>query len=368
MTDFTRALLIACNNSDIAEALKILSSPGCPRLAEIVAEDGVRPLHTAVLHNDISFTKTLLEYAPEVEYFGKLGDSILTYACRIGNVDMVDLLISHMLWQAQSTLTTETRRVQPSKAKSSESDGSAEDRVQTVPWDVTEATRLEFAYALGAALTHGHLPLCDHLLERYNVDLARCYTPAHFSLLLNVCASNIKDEEEWTHCPSWSSPSIPSEDATAATSGEDQSHSTVSPASDVSKTAVYAHRLANMCSAVEWLLAHHMDVNLPCDYKDTPLSMACAFDYTELVSLLLARRAAPNFAGEPYFHPLMSAIRHRNAHIVRMLLDARCDPNIEVHDWPDTRYTALDCARREQCEDIISLLTEHCAEGNKLPE
>ena len=81
---------------------------------------------------------------------------------------------------------------------------------------------------------------------------------------------------------------------------------------------------------------------------------------------------APPISGELYFHlspvPDMPAIRQRNAQIVRMLLDARCNPNVEVHDWPDNHHTALDSARRERYEDIFLLLTWYCAEGNKPPQ
>lgn len=102
-----------------------------------------------------------------------------------------------------------------------------------------------------------------------------------------------------------------------------------------------------------------LDVGVPIEEKHhnlySPLSTAIRDNHKEILALLITRSANPNAPGESL--PLIMAVRKPEPDMLRMLLDAKADPNIKHNG-----HTALMQACEENKMDNVKLLLEKGAD------
>ena len=84
--------------------------------------------------------------------------------------------------------------------------------------------------------------------------------------------------------------------------------------------------------AVQSLLMAGANANYVSYFEETPLICACKINNIKekIVSLLLEYGADPNHKEYNGFTPLLLAVTRSNTNIVKMLLDAGANPNIEL--------------------------------------
>ena len=79
------------------------------------------------------------------------------------------------------------------------------------------------------------------------------------------------------------------------------------------------------------LLQHNADPNLPSDDKRTPLMIASASNHPAVVELLLAQKNLDKEAkDEARDNALRYATDHNNVEIMKLLLEAGLNPNIQA--------------------------------------
>ncbi|KAJ5197928.1 uncharacterized protein N7498_007045 [Penicillium cinerascens] len=120
-------------------------------------------------------------------------------------------------------------------------------------------------------------------------------------------------------------------------------------------SALYWAVSENHLDTARFLLSHGADVNRGVD-GSTPLHSAItgaiADNQMEMVHLVLEHGADVNAAGENLNLPLMRAAISSNAALLRLLLDKGAD----VYARDEEGLTALDWARRSDCEETAAIL------------
>lgn len=147
-------------------------------------------------------------------------------------------------------------------------------------------------------------------------------------------------------------------------------------AASVGDTAlIVAARLGHE-AAVDYLLNHGADPALPNPHGDTPLSVAAEQGHARIVSLILAKGVDPDEGREsvPSFRsaavvghrseerntPLIKAAQGGHKDAVRVLLEAKSDPNIRGFAGKTALYWAVE----RGYGDVVGLLLERHADPN----
>lgn len=113
------------------------------------------------------------------------------------------------------------------------------------------------------------------------------------------------------------------------------------------------------------LLEYGADINVKNDVNDTALSLVCdefvgedmeeeGGRATNIVRMLLERGVSDVDAGRQSWTPLMTATIRGYSEVVKMLLEAGADPNLENYDG----LTALDLAYETSSPEIVKILEE----------
>jgi ankyrin repeat protein len=153
-------------------------------------------------------------------------------------------------------------------------------------------------------------------------------------------------------------------------------------------TALYVAVVNQRYDAVQFLIDHGADVNIPNDEGATPLMQAAFFihdikmlkllidhgarvnevgnkkvsalqiatrgGYEEIIAFLLAKQANPNLADKNGFTALMEAVNNKNTAICALLLKAGADCTLKNNKG----YTALEMANYYGFQEISNLLKQ----------
>lgn len=138
---------------------------------------------------------------------------------------------------------------------------------------------------------------------------------------------------------------------------------------------ILAARLGHQ-AAVEYLLNHGADPRLANPHGDTALSVAAEQGHAKIIGLILAkgvdpdegRRSMPTFVisalggrkAEERNTPLIKAAQGGHADAVRVLLDAKADPNIRGFAGKTALYWAVE----RGYADVVGQLLDHGADPN----
>ena len=122
-------------------------------------------------------------------------------------------------------------------------------------------------------------------------------------------------------------------------------------------TPLYIASQLGHTEAVRVLLQHNADPNLPSDDKRTPLMIASSSNHPAVVELLLAHdKEAKDEARD---NALRYATDRNNVEIMKLLLEAGLDPNIQAGE---NGWTCLLVACCDNYPEIVSLLLKHGAD------
>eukprot|EP00826_Nyctotherus_ovalis_P056477 TRINITY_DN7632_c0_g1_i3.p1 TRINITY_DN7632_c0_g1~~TRINITY_DN7632_c0_g1_i3.p1 ORF type:complete len:217 (-),score=51.48 TRINITY_DN7632_c0_g1_i3:146-796(-) len=114
---------------------------------------------------------------------------------------------------------------------------------------------------------------------------------------------------------------------------------------------VYSARCGDM-EGIELCLSEKIDVNTQDQYKNSPLHMACANGFEEIVRILLKAGAKIDILNESKNTPLHWAAYNGHTGIVKLLLENGANPNFKN----EFDRTPLDEAIMNEREDIVDML------------
>ena len=117
--------------------------------------------------------------------------------------------------------------------------------------------------------------------------------------------------------------------------------------------------LFNNAQALERLLQHRAEVNVPC-LLATPLHMASTFGLVDMLQVLLRYEADKDKPGPNCFTPLHMATLYGHTEVVRILLSHNCNTELVTMEKSNHgRLTALHLASFARCPEIVKLLLQH---------
>lgn len=138
----------------------------------------------------------------------------------------------------------------------------------------------------------------------------------------------------------------------------EQKKMNINARNDRGKTAVCIAASRGKNEALQELLRHNPDVNLPDNDCWTPLKKAADYGHLESAKLLLAAGANPNLADKEGYTPLMHASRAKMSFaMMQLLLTAGADTNHSACDGTTALYHAVADSRLV----LVQLLVERGA-------
>ena len=134
---------------------------------------------------------------------------------------------------------------------------------------------------------------------------------------------------------------------------------TLDPKKPTKAPLLYIASQLGHTEAVKVLLEHNADPNLPSNDKRTPLMIASSSNHPAVVELLLAHKNLDKEArDDKNDNALRYATDHNNIEVLKLLLEAGLDPNIQAGE---NSWSCLLVACCDNYLEVTSLLLKHGA-------
>ena len=134
---------------------------------------------------------------------------------------------------------------------------------------------------------------------------------------------------------------------------------TLDPKKPTKATPLYIASQLGHTEAVKVLLEHNADPNLPSDDKRTPLMIASSSNHPAVVELLLGHKSLDKEArDDKNDNALRYATDHNSIEVLKLLLEAGLDPNIQAGE---NGWSCLLVACCDNYLEVASLLLKHGA-------
>ena len=303
----------------------------------------------------IDCVKVLLEYTTDINYLNQ-NDSVLSYACRSGSVEMVHFIIASGFEINDEILKNLFR----SEILMKNTD------IVTILIDYIQDVNYAYNTFISSASRAGNVTIVRLLLERganpneeCNSSIIATSSGGHIEVVKLLLAWGPVDKR-------------PSQDmlvgalVNASRSGHldvvrylfEYGITDTAALTDALRRAVECNHVA------AYLIDKGADINttMTDDVLDefSLLTHACCNDFTNMVQLLLNRGADPNAVDPIGYRPLKAALHHTE--ILKLLLEAGADPNLHFANGS----TALLGAMRSVGEnaEVLTQLLLHGADPN----